>query len=625
MIALIHLWLASYGRAALILGLGVLLGYPAGRRYLRGAAAAPLTVLLGLALMSLIICLLSWAHWFAGWSVIAVATVGFAASAFNVSRDLSRWRTSWRARRRPEPAVLLGFGLLLAALAFFSVLALYPVNGFDATSYHLPLARDLVRHHGFSYDPYVRYSFFPQAGESIFAVMLMLSRNPVRCAALEYSVLAVTALLLPCWFISARRGLGAGFAGAIVLLASPDVIFCGTTAYVDTWTMGFVLAALLVGLDGATQPERRRSSLALMGVFIGEAASTKYTGLLFGVLGGVGVLIATGRSPLALWRELAGAIAFFCVIALPWYAWTIHTAGDPFYPFAIGLFGGKSLWTPSEVAFQNLVARATARSGFSSILHQDLRYLSGATPYDTGVHRSPLSWLLGGGVLGLLIPAARRDRAFIGTLAAGVLSIAASLQLSADPRYTIPAVGPLAVAAGMTAGHAWRLVQRWRPAVRWRELLVPVTLLASTILGLWTSIAFARDDVYDGGSPPITGQQVDSYVAARVPCFPAVEWLNHDLGSHYRAWAYVCEETRYYAQGLLISDTFSTGSRIRVFDNNGNTLPPAAVLWRRLAPLRVSWMILPAGTPANPATLDSGHLFQLAATAGPNDIYRIEP
>src|SRR5581483_8937690 len=220
-IALAHLWLASYGRAALILGLAALLGYPAGRKHLRGAAAPLLAILLGLAVLSLIICLLSWVHWFDVWSMVAVTGVAFASSALCVRHDLSRWRRVLRARRRYGPVTLLGFGLLIAALVFFSVLALYPVNGFDATSYHLPLARDLVRHHGFKYDPYVRYSFFPQAGEAVFAVMLMLSRNPVRCAALEYSVLAVTVLLLPCWFISVGRGFGAGFIAAIVVLASP--------------------------------------------------------------------------------------------------------------------------------------------------------------------------------------------------------------------------------------------------------------------------------------------------------------------------------------------------------------------------------------------------------------------
>jgi 4-amino-4-deoxy-L-arabinose transferase-like glycosyltransferase len=455
--------------------------------------------------------------------------------------------------------------------------------------------------------------------------MGLMSANPVRFSALEFSMLAVAVLLGPCWFVGARRGIGAGFVAAIVVLASPVVIFTGATGYVDTWTMGFILAALLIGLDGAAGRAAPRPAFLLMGLFIGEAAAAKYTGLLFGGLTAVGVLVAVARWPWAIWRDLAAAVAGFCVTALPWYLWTIHTAGDPFYPFAVGIFGnGHHLWTPAELAFQQVDARASPQPGFASILHQDLHYLAGDIPYDTGANRSPLSWLLGLGVFGLLIRSARRDRLYLGALLGGVLCVAASLQLSADPRYTVPAVGPLAVAAGMTAGHVGAALRRWSPVLRWRALLLPAAMLAAAVIGLWSAAGYARS-VYAGGRPPVSGSQVDSYVSARVPCFAAVEWLNAHAGGRYRAWGYVCEEARYYARGLLISDTFSAGSRLRIFDNGGSTLPPNATLWRRLAALHAGWAILPAGIPPNPKSLTGGGLFQLAATMGAENVYRVAP
>ncbi len=69
------------------------------------------------------------------------------------------------------------FATLGAVLVAVSVLVLYPSTAFDAPSYHLPLARDLVRQHGLVYDPFVRYSFFPQANEAMFAVMMLFSRR----------------------------------------------------------------------------------------------------------------------------------------------------------------------------------------------------------------------------------------------------------------------------------------------------------------------------------------------------------------------------------------------------------------------------------------------------------------
>ena len=60
------------------------------------------------------------------------------------------------------------------------------------------------------YDPYVRYSFFPQANEAMFAVMLLLTHNPAASAALEFSVLALGALTVPLWFLGSGRRVGAG-------------------------------------------------------------------------------------------------------------------------------------------------------------------------------------------------------------------------------------------------------------------------------------------------------------------------------------------------------------------------------------------------------------------------------
>ena len=76
-----------------------------------------------------------------------------------------------------ELVLAVSVAVLLAALLGFSLLTLYPPSdlSYDTTLYHLPLARDLVHHHGLVYDPFVRYSFFPQANESLFAVTMLLS------------------------------------------------------------------------------------------------------------------------------------------------------------------------------------------------------------------------------------------------------------------------------------------------------------------------------------------------------------------------------------------------------------------------------------------------------------------
>jgi hypothetical protein len=184
----------------------------------------------------------------------------------------------------------------------------------------------------------------------------------------------------------------------------------------------------------------------------------------------------------------------FLVIALPWYVWTVHTTGDPLYPFATGMFGDRAgLWTATEIKFQGVVARGFVGPGVGAVLTRDLQYLCGSIGYDTGVHRSPLSWWLGAGFLGLLIPSLRRGRTFLAAVAAAALCVVASLFVSADPRYLVPALGPFALCAGLTAEAVIDLLPRSQPQILGHRTLVPIWGIIAAALMLWTSASYAVD------------------------------------------------------------------------------------------------------------------------------------
>jgi hypothetical protein len=321
---------------------------------------------------------------------------------------------------------------------------------------------------------------------------------------------------------------------------------------------------------------------------------------------------------------MLGALGGFLLIAGPWYAWTIHTTGDPIYPFATTVFGNRpGLWNPAEIQLQTVVQRATSQPGVGTILHQDLRYLAGEVPYDTGANRSPLSWWLGVGLLGLLVPVQRRNRVYLGVLVASVLSAVASLFLSADPRFFVPALGTLSVTVALAVEEPLRwcaAIVSKRPA--WRLTAVFTACVATAVTLLWSSIGYARS-VYDQGSPPTTDQAVAAYLAPRVACYAVVSYLNQLYASHYRAWGYSCEQAHYYAQGVLLGDAFSVGARDRIFNDGGNSLPSSDVLAKRLAPLHIGWVILPSGTPSEPRELEVGSLFRLVTSADGFDLYKV--
>ncbi len=615
-----HLWLTSYGPAGVVLLLAFALGYPVGRRVFRGPAAPLFALLLGLATMSLVACALSWLREFSGWSVGVVAIIATGATVWGLRSDLPRW---WAKRRVPPVGPTVCLLTLIGALLAFSVLAIYPSTAFDATSYHLPLARQIVESHGLVYDPYIRFSFFPQANESVFAVMLLLTGNPVSSAALEFSILAAGTLLIPLWFIGTRRNVAAGFIGALVLLSSPVLIWVGTAAMIDAWTMVFVLGGLLCGLDVARDPTRLKPMLAVMGVFLGTAAASKYSALLYGSFVVVGVIIAIGGRR-EVWRGMLGTLGGFLLFAGPWYAWTIHTTGDPLYPFATSVFGNRQgLWNSAEIQLQKVVQRATPNPGLGNIVHRDLQYLGGTLPYNTGSRRSPLSWWLGLGLLGLLVPGQWRSRPYIGVLVASVLSVLVSLDISADPRFFVPALGTLSVTVAFAVERPMQLLGDAISRFHWARPPVIVMACAAAALGcLWASIGYART-IYDQGFPPISARSVAEYLTPSVTCYADVAYLNRTEGSRYRAWGYACEQARYYANGLLVGDAFSVGARDRIFDDGGSSLPSPSVLAQRLAPLHVGWVILPSGTPSQPQELEAGGLFRFVWGADGEDLYKV--
>jgi glucose dehydrogenase len=133
---LLHLWLADYGRAGVILAIGLAIGYPLCRRVLRGPTALPLMVLTGVAALTVLICLLAWGGMFTSVSVCAVALVAAAVSARCLAIDLRRWRAAGRSWR-PDRSLLICLGSLAIVLLGISWFVLYPVVAEDAASYHL--------------------------------------------------------------------------------------------------------------------------------------------------------------------------------------------------------------------------------------------------------------------------------------------------------------------------------------------------------------------------------------------------------------------------------------------------------------------------------------------------------
>ena len=447
--SLVELWFLTYGRVGAVALVALALGYLVLHRLLEGPILWPLAIIVGFGLLSLCVGLLSWWHGFGATAItlVAVIAVSLATIAWQRNSRVSRPSLIRSGDRLTISLSVLTLGGFLLVL---SVLTIYPMTAFDATMYHLPLARDLVQNQGFQYDPFVRYSFFPQGNEAVFAVAMLLSPDPAVSAGLELAMLTATVALVFVWFLTSGRSAVAALIAALLVLASPIVVIPGTSPYVDVWVMAFLTAGLIVGLlilDD--QLSWNWASFGLAGFLIGQAAATKYTGVFFGAAVILGLVVAA-RGSRRVWPNIGLAMVGFVVAAAPWYAWTLHIAGDPFYPFGTELFGNRpGLWTAVEIAYQKVAAHDAPTAGLAGILRQDVVYLLGRAPNEVVGGLPPLNPLAGLGLLALAVRSWWSIRPLVATTVATILSLGIWVSSTSDPRYLFPALGVMAIGGGL--------------------------------------------------------------------------------------------------------------------------------------------------------------------------------
>ncbi len=328
-----------------VLVLMALLGLPAWRgvmaearrlgRRLRGALSATggRWPLVGLA--ALLGCLLCLA--LLGTGVVGLGALVGAAACLALVTGLGLWRPGW------------GIAWLLMAWAAVTLLAaLAPPSDMDWDGLAEHLAQAKIYAHTGAYTPlwYDHHSHFPALVTMLFAVGMKL--EGAALAKLFHWAFGMIGLFAAFSLGEGFVARGAGKWAALTFASTPVVGWLMQVGYVDLGTTAFGLLATLGFL--AWLRSRSARDLALAGIMAGCMMGTKAQGIcLFGVL-----LAAVGVA--GLWRragagEWARAVATFGLvaglIAAPWYLKSWLTTGNPVYPFAYNIFGGK-YWGPAE-------------------------------------------------------------------------------------------------------------------------------------------------------------------------------------------------------------------------------------------------------------------------------------
>ncbi|PLC55487.1 hypothetical protein CR155_00030 [Pollutimonas nitritireducens] len=247
----------------------------------------------------------------------------------------------------PRGQVMLDALILLTLLFTVLIVAFHPPGHWDDTMYHLPLARDTLRHQGIVLNEYLRFPLFPQNINLLLALGLML-RGDVMAQAFASIPLFVMGLGL---MGAARWIMGSPLAGAIatvVLFTLGPIKSPLGYAYIDNGLAMFCWAAMLALALWASKGKERRSYnwLIVAGLLAGGAAGSKYFGGVFAVLLGSYLLIVRRD-----WKASAAYGAAVLAAGSWWYIRSFVVSGDPLHPAGGEVFG-YFLWNAEDLLRQ---------------------------------------------------------------------------------------------------------------------------------------------------------------------------------------------------------------------------------------------------------------------------------
>jgi len=257
-----------------------------------------------------------------------------------------------RGRRRTASSWSLLYAVLSGVLMFAFwhglICALAPPTDADVLTYHLPIPKHYLAQGNIRAIPWLLLSFLPHL-MNVFYALPLLMRQETAAGLLGLAAYVLTAMAV---FRVGREWFDAPTAWLACALLAAQPVFVGFagTARIDGWwgLFGF-LAFVSVWRWRLTG---RTAWLIRGGILAGLSASTKLLGagpLL--VLAAWVLLQKKDEEPLR--RRARAACVFLVCGAAPCFIWFLKNwieSGNPFWPFAWNMFGGK--WGAEVVAPQ---------------------------------------------------------------------------------------------------------------------------------------------------------------------------------------------------------------------------------------------------------------------------------
>lgn len=409
---------------------------------------------------------------------------------------------AWTCRRRvpaedfssPAPR-RLAWGAVAVCSPFLLAMLLgsmLPSTDFDVKEYHLQGPKEHYLAGRIQFLPHNVYTSFPFLSEMLSLSAMVLRADWERGALAGKAVLMCFApLTAVAVFALTRRlfGAAAGWCAVVALLTTPWVYRISIIAYAEGALCCFLALATLACLDWTRATSGSR--LALLGLFAGSAAATKYPAVLSVIAPlGAAALVHTFREGAAAGgpqrsrgiKVLRAAAVYSAGVLVPFGPWLLKNlleTGNPVYPLLWSVFGGESFDAATNIRWG--AAHAPPRF----LLSEPARILPDLFAHARDVAigsdwQSPL--LLGWAPLTLLLHSRRSAAGWLWSYVGWLFLTWLWLTHRID-RFWLPMLPLFAVLAGAGAAEVGWALRSWL-----RRAATPAPVVLASLFAAITSV-----------------------------------------------------------------------------------------------------------------------------------------